>query len=315
MGKILDFFLRRKLSVCLFCTFFIFSSSTSYFLLSQHEDLTNNLKHFFVAEQKSVILDNKTGEVVGTQTNLELTTQTIIKQIEEYRANTSTEILSNKKLDQVQKANIVNSYNQLPLDRQEPYHDFIQQLEQGSAPSLQYHGQTSYPVYTEVNFTDLITASDPEDGKISLDKNNLKIEPTPDFTRPGIQDITIQVNDQDGNIAKLDLQLIIYPLASAPVENQAADDSTTNNQNTVEVPSLGESGIKYPIGSGANFTGSTVNSSGIFQATLQTNEDSLTNTTSNFLLPLILATIFTLVLTIAFLIFILIRDQRQARKN
>lgn len=300
MIKILDYVMRRKQIVFILLSLFGISSFSCYLFLDHQA--ANLSESYFTPDDFENVTNLNDPESASDNQKLQSSAQTITQRIEQYRQNTPSSILENKKLDQKAKSEILALYRQLSTSQQTSYRDFIQQLEQGSAPQLQYHGQNSYPIDSNIDFSSLITATDLEDGKITLNDENFSFEPKPNFGQTGTQIIVFKAKDQDGNVGSLTIELLIYPLLYS---SSASSDNETSP--TVDIPALGSSEDQHSVGSGINFLGSTnASSTGAFQADYQKNTIVTAEKYSDFL-PLILIINLTLLAAILALFLVLSR--------
>lgn len=303
MIKILDYIMRRKRIVLILLSLFALSGFSCYLFLDRQT--TNLSESYFTPNDFENLANLSNPESASDNQKLQTSAQTATQRIEQYRQNTPDSVLKNKKLDQKTKSEIITLYQQLSTVQQKPYRDFIQQLERGSTPQLQYHGQNSYPIGSEIDFSNLITATDLEDGKIMPSAENFSFEPKPNFKQAGTQNIVFKVKDQDGNVGSLTTELLIYPLL---YNSSTSSDNETSP--TVDVPALGSPEDQHSVGSGINFLGSTnASSTGTFQADYQKNSIVTAEKYINFL-PLILITSLTLLAAILALFLLLSRRNR-----
>ncbi len=167
----------------------------------------------------------------------------VVGQIEAYRAQLSDEVLNNRHLDVSAKAQIVLAYYNLRGVDQKPYREFINNLRYGGVPKITYSGKYEYAVGESVDFAQLVSARDGEDGEYDL--SQIAIQSDVDFSQAGKYTLAYKVSDSDQNTVTLKIPITVAEVkideAPKPVENPASDATSSETPSTAngQVPTVG----------------------------------------------------------------------------
>ncbi len=139
--------------------------------------------------------------------------------IDEYIETTTEEVLENRFSDFKNKSIVMAAYNRLKTADKQDYSEFISKVSIGGKPTIKLIGNTTYSVNDNIDLYSLISASDNEDGVITIDSNNTKITSDLDMSKKGVYTVTYLVNDQDGNTISLDVDITVKE-----IENLVKDE-------------------------------------------------------------------------------------------
>lgn len=149
------------------------------------------------------------------ETDYDTVRQAAIDTIEAYLANLAGGLdddeLKNKNLNTEQKAEVIKAYNLLNSEDQAPYTELIARIERGGIPQLEYVGEAEYDRAEDIDYLQVIRATDNEDnnadGVMNLNADNTSCELTQEYTidNATYQPYTLRcsVTDSDGNTGSL----------------------------------------------------------------------------------------------------------------
>jgi hypothetical protein len=175
--------------------------------------------------------------------------------ISAYAETATEEELNNKYTNFRKKAEIISAYNQLKAEEQELYKELLTKIQQGGTPVLTASETLSFEKGAEINLYTLVSATDNEDGVITLDSSNTTLSSELNVNVPGIHSVTYQVKDSDGNISEITIGIEIIG-----EKNQDSSDTVT-----------GEDGGKLPVQEAVTDTTQKQGSSSAY-ASLSTTE-------------------------------------------
>lgn len=161
--------------------------------------------------------------------------------LRQYAAEMPDKVLNNKNLDTKDKSQALVAYYQLTSPDQVEFRDFIENLQRGGLPQISYTGRTEYTVGEKVDFIDLVTATDPEDGEVT----KISLQTDADLQKPGNYQLTFSATDSDKNTSTLDVNIaVVDNYQNRPADPNQNDDGKGNLQNINSgVSSLYPSGI------------------------------------------------------------------------
>lgn len=167
--------------------------------------------------------------------------------LRQYEAEMPDEVLNNKNLDTQDKAQALVAYYQLTADDQAEFRDFIENVKRGGSPQISYTGRTEYTVGEKVDFADLVTVTDPEDGEVE----KVTIQTDANLAKVGNYQLTILATDSDKNTSALDVNIAVINNYTNEVtdKNQESDGKGEAQDINTGVSSLYPSSITTIIGS------------------------------------------------------------------
>ncbi len=162
----------------------------------------------------------------------------LVGQIESYKSRLSDEVLNNKNADVAAKNRIVSAYRTLKGADQEPYREFIQRLRRGGVPEITYSGRREYTVGEDVDFTQLVSARDGEDGDYAI--TEITVESNVNLHQAGQYSLAYIVSDSDCNKVTLRIPITVAE-ADKPITAEPKPDVTVPTQSAVDstVPTIG----------------------------------------------------------------------------
>ena len=152
-----------------------------------------------------------------------------------YKSIFTDEILDNKNIEKEIKAEIVNVYNLLKEEDQEPYKEFIYRILRGGVPEIiQEKRSLTYKINENIDLYSLIKAIDNEDGIIIPDKNNTEIKTNLNTSLAGIYQVLYILKDKDGN--KVEYKITINILNNIPKQKEIVTNNNYNQEESIKVP-------------------------------------------------------------------------------
>ncbi len=188
-------------------------------------------------------LDDLSGE---EDTDYETTRQTAIDLIVAYQDSLTNGLdndeLKNKNLNAEQKKAVIDAYNLLHAEDQAPYTELITLIERGGVPQLEFIGATEYDSVDDVNFYQIIRATDNEDnnadGVMELNADNTTCNLTQEYLVEGAthQPYSIKcfVTDSDHNVSELTQEIRIK--ITTPPDDKDPGDNTDDPNNPGQDP-------------------------------------------------------------------------------
>lgn len=179
-------------------------------------------------------------EEEGDQQVYELLRRHIVAMLSDYQAKVTDEVLNNRHLDTATKMRLILAYRSLRPDDQALWYEFVEHLRVGGVPEITYHGEREYFVGEAVDFSQLVSAKDGEDGEIPLDE--IEIENEVDFDAPGEYMVRFSATDSDGNTTRLKVKITINK-PNRPIETPEPNEPVIDepsfkpeDQNPVVMP-------------------------------------------------------------------------------
>jgi hypothetical protein len=161
--------------------------------------------------------------------------------ISAYAETATEEELNNKYTNFRKKAEIISAYNQLKAEEQELYKELLTKIQQGGTPVLTASDTLSFEKGAEINLYTLVSATDNEDGVITLDSSNTTLSSELNVNVPGIHSVTYRVKDSDGNISEITIGIEIIG-----EKNEDKEDTDKDVPDTGKGPVTGEEGGGLP---------------------------------------------------------------------
>lgn len=130
--------------------------------------------------------------------------------LENYRANTADEVLTNKRLDTKNKAEVINAYEFLSEEDRADYCDMITKIKLGSAPVVTQIRDTFEIVqYSMLDLYSIINITDNEDFVVESCSDNVQI--VGDFNTRNVGEYLVKyyVTDSDGNVATYEITIVV----------------------------------------------------------------------------------------------------------
>ena len=125
----------------------------------------------------------------------------LIAIIEDYKAKVTESELNNKFINFKEKAKVIDAYMRLRKEDQIPYTSLITLIKKGGSPIITAKAESlEYKLGEVVDLYSLITATDNEDGPITISKANTVIDTKIDFDIAGNYKVTYKVSDSDNNV-------------------------------------------------------------------------------------------------------------------
>ena len=125
----------------------------------------------------------------------------LIAIIENYKAKVTEAELNNKFINFKEKAQVIDAYMRLREADQAPYTSLITAIQKGGSPIVTAKAESlEYKLGEVVDLYSLITATDNEDGPITISKANTVINTKLDFDIAGNYKVTYKVSDSDNNV-------------------------------------------------------------------------------------------------------------------
>ncbi len=154
-----------------------------------------------------------------------------------YKSIFTDEILDNKNIEKEIKAEIVNVYNLLKEEDQEPYKEFIYRILRGGVPKIiKEKRKLTYQVGENIDLYSFIKAIDNEDKIIISNKDNTKIKTNLNTSLAGIYKVFYILKDSDNN--KVKTKIIITIIENDKTQKEVVKNTKEESLN-IKVPNTG----------------------------------------------------------------------------
>ena len=169
--------------------------------------------------------------------------------IEEYKSKVTSAELNNKFINFKEKAKVVDAYMRLKEKDQAPYTSLITAIQKGGSPIITAKSENlKYEIGTTINLYNLITATDNEDGIITIDKNSTIIDTKFNNNVVGNYKITYKVSDSDNNVSTKVIYIEIFDNSipeepEEPVLPEIPDEEETPKPEEPDLPSDDDNNI------------------------------------------------------------------------
>ncbi len=127
--------------------------------------------------------------------------------------------LNAKCFSSAEKNSFIEGYLNLKEEDRAPYTDTYNPILVGGKPTITL-SKTEFESDEEIDFAQLITAFDYEDGYIDLNDTNFLVNPESDLSMPGTHQIEIQVTDSEGNVSSQTFEITVK---AKPVQEPVDD--------------------------------------------------------------------------------------------
>lgn len=125
----------------------------------------------------------------------------LIAIIEDYKAKVTESELNNKFINFKEKAKVIDAYMRLRKEDQIPYTSLITSIQKGGSPIVTAKAESlEYKLGEVVDLYSLITATDNEDGPITINKTNTVIDTKLNTDIAGNYKVTYKISDSDNNV-------------------------------------------------------------------------------------------------------------------
>ena len=154
-----------------------------------------------------------------------------------YKSIFTDEVLDNKNIEKEIKQEIVNGYNLLKEEDQEPYKEFIYRILRGGVPKIiKEKRNLTYRINENIDLYSLIKAIDNEDNIIIASKVNTKIKTNLNTSLAGIYKVFYILKDSDNNKAKT--KIIITIIGNDTPQKEVVKNTKEKSLN-IKVPDTG----------------------------------------------------------------------------
>ena len=202
---------------------------------------TNTITRYVVINNG--LIKEDMDEDIANEIAYEQLKPSLIAIIEEYKSKVTSTELNNKFINFKEKAKVVDAYMRLKEKDQAPYTSLITAIQKGGSPIITVKSENlKYEIGTTINLYNLITATDNEDGIITIDKNSTIIHTKFNNNVVGNYKITYKVSDSDNNISTKIIYIEIFDNSipeepEEPVLPEIPDEEETPKPEEPDLPS------------------------------------------------------------------------------
>ena len=202
---------------------------------------TNTITRYVVINNG--LIKEDMDENIANEIAYEQLKPSLIAIIEEYKSKVTSTELNNKFINFKEKAKVVDAYMRLKEKDQAPYTSLITAIQKGGSPIITAKSENlKYEIGTTINLYNLITATDNEDGIITIDKNSTIIDTKFNNNVVGNYKITYKVSDSDNNISTKIIYIEIFDNSipeepEEPVLPEIPDEEETPKPEEPDLPS------------------------------------------------------------------------------
>ena len=203
---------------------------------------TNTITRYVVINNG--LIKEDMDENIANEIAYEQLKPSLIAIIEEYKSKVTSAELNNKFINFKEKAKVVDAYMRLKEKDQAPYTSLITAIQKGGSPIITAKSENlKYEIGTTINLYNLITATDNEDGIITIDKNSTIIDNTKfNNNVVGNYKITYKVSDSDNNVSTKIIYIEIFDNSipeepEEPVLPEIPDEEETPKPEEPDLPS------------------------------------------------------------------------------
>lgn len=169
----------------------------------------------------------------------------ILAKLRDYAQRVTEQELNNRNRNAAEKSALVRDFQRLRAEDQTSYAGLIARIERGGLPAITYVGAEAYASSSKINFYELITATDPEDGVMELNSENTKYR----LERIDADHLTYyiiyQVTDSDRNT-------VTFQTAPIFIADVDTDDENNELPDLPDAPELPTYPDEAPDNSGNN---------------------------------------------------------------
>ena len=208
---------------------------------------TNTITRYVVINNG--LIKEDMDENIANEIAYEQLKPSLIAIIEEYKSKVTSAELNNKFINFKEKAKVVDAYMRLKEKDQAPYTSLITAIQKGGSPIITAKSENlKYEIGTTINLYNLITATDNEDGIITIDKNSTIIDTKFNNNVAGNSKITYKVSDSDNNISTKVIYIEIFDNSipeepEEPVLPEIPDEEGTPKPEEPDLPSDDDNNI------------------------------------------------------------------------
>ena len=202
---------------------------------------TNTITRYVVINNG--LIKEDMDEDIANEIAYEQLKPSLIAIIEEYKSKVTNAELNNKFINFKEKAKVVDAYMRLKEKDQAPYTSLITAIQKGGSPIITVKSENlKYEIGTTINLYNLITATDNEDGIITIDKNSTIIDTKFNNNVVGNYKITYKVSDSDNNVSTKIIYIEIFDNSipeepEEPVLPEIPDEEETPKPEEPDLPS------------------------------------------------------------------------------
>ena len=202
---------------------------------------TNTITRYVVINNG--LIKEDMDENIANEIAYEQLKPSLIAIIEEYKSKVTSAELNNKFINFKEKAKVVDAYMRLKEKDQAPYTSLITAIQKGGSPIITAKSENlKYEIGTTINLYNLITATDNEDGIITIDKNSTIIDTKFNNNVVGNYKITYKVSDSDNNVSTKVIYIEIFDNSipeepEEPVLPEIPDEEETPKPEEPDLPS------------------------------------------------------------------------------
>ena len=208
---------------------------------------TNTITRYVVINNG--LIKEDMDENIANEIAYEQLKPSLIAIIEEYKSKVTSAELNNKFINFKEKAKVVDAYMRLKEKDQAPYTSLITAIQKGGSPIITAKSENlKYEIGTTINLYNLITATDNEDGIITIDKNSTIIDTEFNNNVVGNYKITYKVSDSDNNVSTKVIYIEIFDNSipeepEEPVLPEIPDEEETPKPEEPDLPSDDDNNI------------------------------------------------------------------------
>ena len=208
---------------------------------------TNTITRYVVINNG--LIKEDMDENIANEIAYEQLKPSLIAIIEEYKSKVTSAELNNKFINFKEKAKVVDAYMRLKEKDQAPYTSLITAIQKGGSPIITAKSENlKYEIGTTINLYNLITATDNEDGIITIDKNSTIIDTKFNNNVVGNYKITYKVSDSDNNVSTKVIYIEIFDNSipeepEEPVLPEIPDEEGTPKPEEPDLPSDDDNNI------------------------------------------------------------------------
>ena len=208
---------------------------------------TNTITRYVVINNG--LIKEDMDENIANEIAYEQLKPSLIAIIEEYKSKVTSAELNNKFINFKEKAKVVDAYMRLKEKDQAPYTSLITAIQKGGSPIITAKSENlKYEIGTTINLYNLITATDNEDGIITIDKNSTIIDTKFNNNVVGNYKITYKVSDSDNNVSTKVIYIEIFDNSipeepEEPVLPEIPDEEETPKPEEPDLPSDDDNNI------------------------------------------------------------------------
>lgn len=202
---------------------------------------TNTITRYVVINNG--LIKEDMDENIANEIAYEQLKPSLIAIIEEYKSKVTNAELNNRFINFKEKAKVVDAYMRLKEKDQAPYTSLITAIQKGGSPIITAKSENlKYEIGTTINLYNLITATDNEDGIITIDKNSTIIDTKFNNNVVGNYKITYKVSDSDNNVSTKIIYIEIFDNSipeepEEPVLPEIPDEEETPKPEEPDLPS------------------------------------------------------------------------------